>query len=104
MGWKSDADAQEMVKIYLINQKHDLDNLLQALFRFAAREALHVAAYSHLIETLGMPESTYSEFAETYTESEAWDLTLAEIMNDPVIQQLSAQMVGDQLDRRLKNE
>jgi ribonucleoside-diphosphate reductase beta chain len=31
---------------------------------FAAREALHIAAYSHLIETLGMPESTYSEFAE----------------------------------------
>jgi ribonucleoside-diphosphate reductase beta chain len=31
---------------------------------FAAREALHVAAYSHLIETLGMPESTYSEFLE----------------------------------------
>jgi ribonucleoside-diphosphate reductase beta chain len=34
---------------------------------FAAREALHIAAYSHLIETLGMPESTYSEFSE-YTE------------------------------------
>jgi len=31
---------------------------------FAAREALHIAAYSHLIETLGMPESTYSEFLE----------------------------------------
>jgi len=31
---------------------------------FAAREALHVAAYSHLIETLGMPESTYNEFLE----------------------------------------
>lgn len=31
---------------------------------FAAREALHVAAYSHLIETLGMPEATYNEFLE----------------------------------------
>ena len=31
---------------------------------FAAREALHIAAYSHLIETLGMPESTYQEFLE----------------------------------------
>ena len=31
---------------------------------FAAREALHVAAYSHLIESLGMPESTYNEFNE----------------------------------------
>ena len=34
------------------------------LMGFAAREALHVAAYSHLIETLGMPESTYNEFFE----------------------------------------
>jgi ribonucleoside-diphosphate reductase beta chain len=29
---------------------------------FAAREALHIAAYSHLIETLGLPETTYNEF------------------------------------------
>lgn len=29
---------------------------------FAAREALHIAAYSHLIETLGLPEATYNEF------------------------------------------
>lgn len=32
------------------------------LLSFAAREAMHVAAYSHLVETLGMPDSTYSEF------------------------------------------
>ena len=31
---------------------------------FAAREALHVAAYSHLIETLGLPEMTYNQFLE----------------------------------------
>jgi len=31
---------------------------------FAAREAVHIAAYSHLIETLGMPETIYSEFLE----------------------------------------
>jgi ribonucleoside-diphosphate reductase beta chain len=34
------------------------------LMGFAAREALHIAAYSHLIETLGMPETTYNEFME----------------------------------------
>ena len=40
------------------------------LMGFAAREALHVAAYSHLIETLGMPESTYNEFYQ-YEEMKA---------------------------------
>ena len=34
------------------------------LSSFAAREAVHVAAYSHLIETLGMPEAIYNEFLE----------------------------------------
>lgn len=34
------------------------------LMGFAAREALHIAAYSHLIETLGLPEITYSQFME----------------------------------------
>lgn len=29
---------------------------------FASREGIHIAAYSYLIETLGMPESTYSDF------------------------------------------
>lgn len=32
------------------------------LLGFAAREAVHIVAYSHLIETLGMPESIYDEF------------------------------------------
>jgi len=32
------------------------------LLGFAAREALHVAAYSHLIETIGLPEAMYNEF------------------------------------------
>lgn len=30
----------------------------------AAREAIHIDAYSYLIETLGMPESTYREFLD----------------------------------------
>jgi len=34
------------------------------LLGFAAREALHVAAYSHLIETLGLPETMYNDFME----------------------------------------
>lgn len=34
------------------------------LSSFAAREAVHIAAYSHLIETLGLPESIYNEFMQ----------------------------------------
>jgi ribonucleoside-diphosphate reductase beta chain len=34
------------------------------LLGFAAREALHIAAYSHLIETLGLPDAMYNQFLE----------------------------------------
>jgi ribonucleoside-diphosphate reductase beta chain len=40
------------------------------LSSFAARESIHIAAYSHLIETLGMPETTYNEFLQ-YEEMKA---------------------------------
>lgn len=40
------------------------------LSSFAARESIHIAAYSHLIETLGMPETTYNEFLQ-YDEMKA---------------------------------
>lgn len=34
------------------------------LLGFAAREAIHIDGYAHLIETLGLPETTYNEFLE----------------------------------------
>lgn len=46
------------------------------LLGFAAREALHVAAYSHLIETLGLPETTYSQFLEYQEMKDKHDYVL----------------------------
>jgi ribonucleoside-diphosphate reductase beta chain len=46
------------------------------LMGFAAREALHIAAYSHLIETVGMPESTYNEFLEYQAMKDKHDYVL----------------------------
>ena len=34
------------------------------LLSFAAREAIHIAAYAHLIETLGLPDKIFNEFME----------------------------------------
>jgi ribonucleoside-diphosphate reductase beta chain len=34
------------------------------LLSFAAREAVHIAAYAHLIETLGLPDKIFNEFLE----------------------------------------
>ena len=50
------------VKNYLPHFKQPEVRMM--LLGFAAREALHVAAYSHLIESLGLTESTYNQFLE----------------------------------------
>ena len=62
------------------------------LVGFAAREALHVAAYSHLIETLGMPESTYNEFLEYEAMKEKHDYFLSIAGQDAstIAQQIAA--------------
>jgi len=44
--------------------------LRMMLLSFAAREGVHIAAYSNLIETLGMPDTIYSEFLQ-YKEMKA---------------------------------
>ena len=46
------------------------------LLGFASREALHIAAYSHLIETLGLPETTYNEFLEYAEMKEKHDYVM----------------------------
>ena len=46
------------------------------LMGFAAREALHIAAYSHLIETLGLPETTYNQFMEYQEMKDKHDYVL----------------------------
>jgi ribonucleoside-diphosphate reductase beta chain len=46
------------------------------LLGFAAREALHIAAYSHLIETLGLPDTTYNEFMEYAEMKEKHDYVM----------------------------
>ena len=81
--WKSKLSVEEkyfLTQIFRFFTQSDLDvaggyvdnylpnfpqpEIRMMLCSFVAREALHVAAYSHLIETLGMPESTYNEFNE----------------------------------------
>jgi len=43
------------------------------LLSFASREAVHIQAYSHLIDTIGMPESTYKKFMEYEAMKEKHD-------------------------------
>ncbi len=43
------------------------------LAAFSNMETIHIAAYSHLIDTLGMPEATYQEFLEYKEMKDKYD-------------------------------
>lgn len=43
------------------------------LAAFSNMETIHVAAYSHLIETIGMPETTYSDFLDYKEMKDKYD-------------------------------
>jgi ribonucleoside-diphosphate reductase beta chain len=81
--WKnklSDAEKYFLTNIFRFFTQGDIDvsdgyvnnylpifkqpEVRMMLLSFAARESLHVAAYSHLVESLGLPESIYDEFME----------------------------------------
>jgi ribonucleoside-diphosphate reductase beta chain len=81
--WKkrlSDEEKQFLTHIFRFFTQGDIDvaggyvrnylpyfpqpEVRMMLLGFSAREALHIAAYSHLIETLGLPETTYNQFLE----------------------------------------
>jgi ribonucleoside-diphosphate reductase beta chain len=57
------------------------------LLGFAAREALHIAAYSHLIETLGLPESTYNQFLEYQAMRDKHEYVLKVSNNEDTLEQ-----------------
>jgi ribonucleoside-diphosphate reductase beta chain len=59
------------------------------LLGFAAREALHIAAYSHLIETLGMPETTYNEFLQYQEMKDKHDYVLNESSNASIAENIA---------------
>ena len=62
------------------------------LLSFAAREAIHIQAYSHLIDTLGMPETTYKQFMEYEAMKEKHDFIESIMGTDKnqIVQQIAA--------------
>ena len=60
------------------------------LSSFAAREAVHIAAYSHLIETLGLPESIYNEFLEYEAMAAKHDFVEKNIAKGDLAAQIAA--------------
>lgn len=60
------------------------------LSSFAARESIHIAAYSHLIETLGMSDSLYNEFLQYDAMKEKHEYFIEQQKGPDVAAQIAA--------------
>ena len=96
MNWNQDAQFQEAIRKYLENQKDDLGELLNALTPFQDGSPPF-----QFLKVWGMFVFRYCSNIEKNTESDAWDLTLAEVSNDPTVQRMVGSIVANNLDRGL---
>jgi len=111
LDWKNKLTKQEkhfLTQIFRLFTQSDVDvagayankyiplfpkpEIRMMLLSFAAREAIHIQAYSHLIDTLGMPETTYKAFMEYGAMKEKHDFIETFLGTDEkqIIQQIAA--------------
>ena len=99
MEWKHDSNVMDLFREYLVNQKSDLQNLLEAIFQYNDGTPPF-----QFLQVFGVFVVRYSELIETNTEIDALDLTLAEIAQHPSVQLMVSNMATQQLNRRLDIE
>jgi ribonucleoside-diphosphate reductase beta chain len=64
------------------------------LASFSNMETIHVAAYSHLLDTIGMPEATYKAFLEFEEMKSKWDYLKSFNMDNPYNTALTMAVFG----------
>jgi len=106
----SAEDKQFLTDVFLLFTQSDVDvangyvqdylphfqqpEIRMMLLGFASREATHIDAYSYLIETLGKPDSFYSEFLNIPIMKAKHDFFNKVIMKSKKKEQLPLQIAG----------
>lgn len=101
----NDAEREFLTKLFKFFTQGDLDvsgayvntflpkfkqpEVRMMLTSFAARESIHVAAYAHLVETLGMDDSLYSEFLDYSEMAEKHDYYIQSLQGDDIPAQIA---------------
>lgn len=99
MEWKQDGEVQDFLREYLVNQRDDLGNLLNALSKHNDGSTPF-----QFLKVWGMFVWRYTSYLEENTETDALELTIASIMHDPTVQNMVGSMVKSQIDRGLNLE
>ena len=99
MEWKQDPQVQDALRAYLVNQKDDLGNLLNALTPHNDGTPPY-----QFLQVLGKFAWRYVEHLKTNVESDALELALSDVANDPTVQMMVGSMVQNGIDRGLNLE
>lgn len=86
---QADVSIAEGYNKHFLPYFSGVPELTMMMNSFAAREAIHIDAYSTLLETVGMPETTYSEF-QSYKEMKDKHDYLKEVKSDNPLEMLKA--------------
>lgn len=96
MKWSESPHVHEGIRNYLINQKDDLGYLLNSLSPFQDGSPPF-----QFLKVWGMFVFRYADNLRKHTELDAWNLTIAEVANDPTVQRMVSKIVGSSIDRGL---
>ena len=96
MEWKQDPQVQDALRQYLVNQKQDLGNLLEVLSPHN-----NGSPPFQFLKVLGKFVWRYVDHLESNVESDALELALSDVANDPTVQLMVGNMVQSGIDRGL---
>lgn len=99
MEWKQDPRVQDALRHYLVNQKQDLGNLLEALSPHN-----NGSPPFQFLQVIGKFVWRYVDHLQSEVESDALELALSDVANDPTVQMMVGNMVQNGIDRGLNLE
>lgn len=94
--WSSDAGVMGALDSFLINQKDDLRNLMNELVKHndGSPPFQMLTVYAKFV-------MIYNQLRNEFVETDAYELTISQIANDPMVQNLISRMVGASIDKGL---
>ena len=97
--WKHDVEVMDGLSQLVKETKHPLNRFLNAIGSYNDGSPLFA-----FLQIFGVFINTMDGHLETETETDAFDLSLAEISNHPTVQGMVASMMQKQMDRGLNLE
>lgn len=99
MDWKHDVEVMDALVDYLKETKDPLNRFLNAIGQY--NDGTPMFAF---LQIYGVMANRFVHHLESHVETDALELTIAEVANHPTVQNMVASMMQKQLNRGLNLE